>query len=128
MATNKPNPRGDLDRDIQNLVGPGREPKLYTRSVMTVNSLLQSQGVPLPKGFDTVVKHNVNLVQSGQISSTSAHLNEVGPLVQGGIDYYKSGNYKQSAICLGGALGNMGASMLSASNQASAMKIGKDEL
>lgn len=129
MSTSTPpNPRATLGQALMGLVGPGRRPAPYTRAVMTVNDTLAQNNIPLPDGFDTVVKHNVTLVERGEITSTTAHLNEVGPLLQSAVHNFREGNHQQGAICVGGALGNMGASMIAASNEASARKIGKDYL
>ncbi len=118
--------RGDLQQQLQSIVPSGRTPQPYTQGVLGINSLLHSSGVPLPTGFGETVKHNVTLVETRQISSPTAHLREVGPLFNAAVDHYKSGNYGNSAICLGGAVANLTiAPLLSGSAQSSNMKIGK---
>lgn len=119
--------RDDLDRQLQSLIPSGRTPQPYTQGVLGVNLLLHRWGVPLPRGFGEVVRHNVTMVETRQISSVTGHLQEVVPLAQSSVDHYRSGNYRMSAICLGGALGNLFiAPMLSGSAQKSRMNIGKE--
>jgi hypothetical protein len=126
MATPTITDRGELDARLRAVVQPGSTPQPYTSAVLGMNSLLQSTGTPIPPRFGEVLLHNVTMAETRQISSPTAHLNEVRPLFQAGVDHYRAGNYSQSAICLSGAAANLTiAPMLSGAAQKSNMNIGK---
>jgi hypothetical protein len=123
MATNPPvqGNREDLDK----FVSQTKQSQSYTKGVKAMNSLLLQNNVPIPSAFQTVVQHSITMVENGQMSNTTAHLREVTPLVSAAVDHAKSGNYKNAAICIGGATGNILAAVVTGGKEKSEMNIGK---
>jgi hypothetical protein len=126
MATpTQPNPRADLDQEIRSLVPDGRQPQLYTRSILGVNALLMERNFPLSQNLRVAFLHNVTRVERQGMSSTTGHLGEVMPLAREGFDHLSSGNYRNATVCFAGSLGNVGAAMLAGSIQHNQMRTGQ---